>query len=249
MPIVTWYARQDITKPDPSWPWCMRPNQFMLNHVGGGMVTDKFIYIGMPHTGGGALHVWLPKVKGLRVINVEGHKPYSYSVAKCKDAGIGVPLAFTFVRNPWEWNVSIWCWICHVNRRWFGGTFADLLELQRYTRHWSMPDINTAGVTAAWEYLECDEATHVGRIEDYDNEMVYILGKLNVIPALVSEAQVRERIQKVGRKFSTSPPDGTPVRPYQEFYTPAQRDMVAELEVGIIERFGYSFTDEGREFC
>lgn len=246
MAITPWYAKRDITDPDPSWPWYMQPNQFMLNHVGGGMVTDRFIYIGMPHTGGGALHLWLPKVEGLCVINIEGHKPYSYSVAKCKEAGVEVPPAFTFVRNPWEWNVSIWCWIRHVNRRWFGGTFADLLELQRYTRHWSMPDINTAGITAAWEYLECEKAIYIGKLEDYDNQIPYILGRL--MPDLISEPQVRKHIREVGRAFSVPPPDGTPVRPYQEFYTPAQRDMVADLEAGIIERFGYSFEDKGREF-
>lgn len=211
------------------------------------MVTDRFIMIGMPHTGTGALHEWLPRVKGLRVINVEGHKPYSYSVAKCKDAGIGVPLAFAFVRNPWEWNVSIWCWIRHVNRRWFAGTFADLLENQRYSRHWSLPDINTAGITAAWEYLECENATYVGKLEDYDNQVPFILGQL--IPDLITESQVRGHIQRVGRSSGSAPlPDGMPKKPYQEFYSPSQRDMVGEMEIRIIRRFGYSFSDRGREF-
>jgi len=210
------------------------------------MVTDRFIHIGMPHTGSGALHVWLPKIKGLRVIDVEAHKPYSYSAAKCKEAEVGVPLAFTFVRNPWEWNVAIWCWIRHVNRRWFCGSFADLLENQRYTRHWGLPDINTAGITAAWEYLECEKAAYVGKLEDYDNQVPFILGQL--IPDLISESQVREHIRKVGRLSAIPPPDGIPMKPYQEFYTPAQRDMVGEMEAGIIRRFGYSFADKGREF-
>ena len=247
MPIEPWYAKRDITKPDPSWPWCMQPNQFMLDHVGGGMVTDRFILIGMPHTGSGALHEWLPKIKGLHVVNTEGHKPYSYSVAKCKEARIEIPPAFTFVRNPWEWNVAIWCWIRHVNRRWFCGSFADLLELQRYTRHWSLPDINTAGITAAWGYLECERATYVGKLEDYDNQIPFILGRL--IPDLITESQVRGHVRRTGRSSGSAPmPDGTPKKPYQQFYTPAQRDMVAELEAGLIERFGYSFSDKGREF-
>lgn len=210
------------------------------------MVTDRFIHIGMPHTGGGALHTWLPKLAGLRVINREGHKPYSYSVAKCKAAGVPVPPAFTFVRNPWEWNVAIWCWIRKINRRWFCGSFSDLLELQRYTRHWSLPDINTAGITAAWEYLECEKATYVGKLEDYDNQIPFILGQL--IPNLITAAQVRKHIRKAGKVGSTPPPGGMPRKPYQEFYTPAQRNMVAELEAGIIKRFGYSFTDKGRDF-
>jgi hypothetical protein len=120
------------------------------------------------------------------------------------------------------------------------------LENQRYTRHWSLPDINTAGITAAWEYLECERAAYIGKLEDYDNQMPFILGRL--MPDLISESRVRASIQRTGRIPAISPPDGIPVRPYQEFYTPAQRDMVADLEAGIIERFGYSFTDEGREF-
>lgn len=246
--IEPWYAQHNIAEPDPSWPWCMQPNQFMLTHVGGGMVTDRFIHIGMPHTGGSAIHQWLPQLKGLRVINVEGHKPYSYSVDRCKEVGMAVPPAFTLVRNPWEWNVAIWCWIRRINRKWFCGSFDDLLELQRYTRHWSLPDINVAGETAAWEYLECDRAAHICKLENYENDLVEALEKLGVIPALIGEAGARNKIRTIGWTNYSAPPDGIKVKPYQEFYTPAQRTMVEKFEAGIIKRFGYSFNDPGRNY-
>jgi len=236
-----WFLRKDSLW-DGELPWYAKPQA----HLGGGMVTDRFIFIGMTNTGSGAIHCWLPNVKGLQVFTpIVGHQPYSFSVERCKQAGWEVPPAFVFVRNPWEWNVACFCAIRARNRKWFSGTWADFLEFQRYARHWGMPDLNISGVSAVWEYLEADKATYFGKLENYEEDCVSILGEL--IPDLITEEEIRAHVKQVGHLSFWMPPGGE-LRPYQQFYTPAQRDMVAELEKDIIERFEYTFDDIGRDY-
>lgn len=119
------------------------------------------------------------------------------------------------------------------------------MEFQRYARHWGMPDLNISGVSAVWEYLEADRAMYFGKIENYADDWVAILGKL--IPDLITEKEIRAHVAHVGHLSFWMPPDGE-LRPYQEFYTPAQRDLVITLEKDIIERFEYTFDDIGRDY-
>lgn len=234
-----WCLREDSLW-EGDLPWYAQPEASM----GGGMITDRFIYIKMPRTGGTPPHKFLPTVKGLRLLQpIMAHSPHSHSVARCKQAGWPVPPAFVFVRNPWEWNVASFCGIRIVNRKWFCGTWDDFMEYQRYSRHWGCPDLGIAGISSVWEYLEAGEATHFGKIENYADDWVSILGEL--IPDLVTAEEVREHFSRPHSVWL--PPDGK-LRPYQEFYTPAQRDMVARLERDIIKRFEYTFDDVGRDY-
>jgi len=210
------------------------------------MVTDRFIFIGMPCTGGGAIHCWLPKVRGLQVLHpIVGHQPYTFSVNRCKEVGWPVPPAFVLARNPWEWNVACFVSIRGRNRKWFSGSWEDFLEFQRYSRHWGLPDLNISGESAVWEYIEADKATVFGKLENYEEDLVDILGRL--IPDLITAEEIRAAIRQTGQVDFWKPLDGN-VKPYQEYYTPAQRDLVARLEAPIIERFGYTFDDVGRNY-
>ncbi len=209
------------------------------------MVTDRFIYIGMPKTGSGPLDELLPSIEGLQIIRpIVGHRPYSFSVERCERAGWEVPPALVFVRNPWEWNVASFYFIREMNRKWFCGTWEDFLEYQRYSRHWGLPDLGISGISAVWDYLEAGRATYFGKLENYEDDWVRILGEL--IPDLVTAEEVRMHVSQPHGRYL--PPDGEKLRPYQEFYTPAQRDMVAKLEQDIIERFEYTFDDIGRDY-
>lgn len=208
------------------------------------MVTDRFIYIQMPRTGGGPPHSFLRRVKGLNVFEpVIAHRPYSFSVKRCEQRGWPIPPALVFVRNPWEWNVASFCHIRLVNRKWFCGTWDDFMEYQRFTRHWGCPDINISGISSVWEYLEADNSMYFGKLENYEDDWVSILGIL--IPDLITPEEVRVHVSHPHSVWL--PPDGK-LRSYQEFYTRAQRDMVAKLEENIIERFEYTFDDIGRDY-
>lgn len=236
-----WFTREGSLW-DGDLPWYVQPQA----HLGGGMVTDRFIFIGVPNTGGGAVHHWLPKVEGLRVSKpIIGHRPYSFSVERCRQIGWEVPPAIAFVRNPWEWNVACFCSIRARSRKWFAGTWEDFLEFQRFSRHWGLPDLNISGMSAVWEYMEADKATYFGKLENYEDDWVAILGKL--IPDLITEEEIRAHVGRAGHVSFWMPPGGE-LRPYQEFYTPAQRDLVAMLEKDIVERFEYTFDDIGRDY-
>jgi len=148
-----------------------------------------------------------------------------------------------FVRNPWEWNVSCFCSIRGRNRKWFSGTWEDFLEFQRYSRHWGLPDLNISGESAVWEYIEADKATYFGKLENYEEDLIAILGQL--IPDLITAKEISACVCQAGAVDFWMPPDGI-LKPYQDYYTPAQRDMVAKLEEDIIKRFEYTFDDVGR---
>lgn len=236
-----WYSR-DTSLWEGPLPWYAMPQA----HLGGGMVTDRFIYIGMPNTGSGAAHRWLPYIEGLQVFHpIAGHQPYAFSVNRCNQAGWKVPPAFVFARNPWEWNVACFCAIRARNRKWFSGTWEDFLEYQRYARHWGLPDLNISGVSAVWEYIGANNATYFGKVENYADDWVTILGKL--IPDLITEKEIRAHVTRIGHQDFWMPPDGE-LKPYQEFYTSAQRDLVMTLEKDLIERFEYTFDDVGRNY-
>lgn len=236
-----WFLRKDSLW-EGSLPGYANPQV----HLGGGMVTDRFIFIGMPGTGSGAIHRWLPKVKGLQVLHpIIGHRPYSFSVERCKQAGWKVPPAFVFARNPWEWNVAMFSSIRGRNRKWFSGTWEDFLEFQRYSRHWGLPDLNISGMSAVWEYIEADKATYFGKLENYEEDLITILGRL--IPDLITAKEISACIRQSAQVNFWKPLDGK-VKPYQEFYTLAQRDLVAKLEENVIKRFEYTFDDVGRNY-
>lgn len=242
--FVPWYVKPGAPLVWRGLPWQYQRNQFMLTHIGGGMLTDRFIFIGMPHTGGGSLHQWLWKWPGLKRLDNSAHRPFGYYASVCKAKHIKVPPAFVLARNPWEWNVTVWCWIRSIKRKYFCGSFNDFLEWQRYSRHWALPDLNISGISCVWEYLEADKATHFGTLETYKESITQILLKL--IPDLITKKQILAEIERVG-KFNYREPPGK-IKPYQEYYSPAQRKLVAELEAPIIERFGYSFNDKGVDF-
>ena len=94
-------------------------------------------------------------------------------------------------------------------------------------------------------YIEADKATYFGKLENYEEDLIAILGQL--IPDLITAKEISARIRQAGQVDFWKPLDGK-VKPYQEFYTLAQRDLVAKLEEDIIKRFEYTFDDIGRNY-
>jgi len=179
---------------------------------------------------------------GIELISRRAHQPLDkeilYYMIACPNKPI--PLSFCLVRNPFEWNVSVWRWVRAKNRRWFCGSFSDFIELQRHSVAHDLPDMNTAGLTSIWRFLGAGNCDYVGRFENYENEVVRILGI--IAPNIFLERDVRAAVRGVGKvNHIPNDPNGNPRKPWRGYYTSKLRKTVEQMEAPLLERFGYTF--------
>ncbi|MBU0791993.1 MAG: hypothetical protein KKC55_16215 [Gammaproteobacteria bacterium] len=209
------------------------------------MITNRFMHIGLPHTGGGSLHSFFTQWDGIQVIDRKAHQSYDWMAARAVEEGFAVPPAFVFVRNPWSWRVAMWTWVYaeYRNRSWFGetdGTFDDYMRVCESHRVTGQYDNGFSGIAWSWKELQGDKAQWTGKLESFENDCVRIF--LSLLPDLTNREEIRACVQRAGRANRRQDPfTGTWHGPYQEYYTDRWRDLVAEWDAPIIERFGYSF--------
>jgi len=174
----------------------------------------KFIYIHSPKTGGTTIHAlfdpnkkWFNKPKHMKAcecirhIGNEKFKKYT---------------KFSFVRNPWERQVSLFEWI-NMKRKQQNKQI--LLDFKVFLRsHKEMPaQIN-------WLVLNgiC-VMDFVGRVENFEEDIKRIAKLLNT------------KIKKIPKYNATSH------KPYQEYYDDETMELVKPRIQPDIDAFGYQF--------
>lgn len=201
------------------------------------MLFDRMISIGIGRTGHAmlCLHV-LPKIPGLVVLDERGHTPFQYYKDRCKELNVPLPPAFTFIRNPFEWYVSHWCWT-HLIGTFFKGTFPEYMEKTRTHHH----HFGFRSVTMTWAYHGAENATYIGRYENLYADAARIIS--TIIPDLTTEAQVLEIAQNAPwqGKGRFTREGGEHHGDYRQYYDDTCKQIVHDLDGDLIERFGYTF--------
>lgn len=127
---------------------------------------------------------------------------------------------FCFVRNPWDWQVSLYHF---ASQRW-------------YTRSHKQTAERTFDEYIRWR---CDGNFRLQKdfITDYDGAMlVDYVGKMETIEADFAHVCERLNIRNTLRHLNRSDH-----RDYRSYYSDETRDLVARTFRDDIEAFGYSF--------
>lgn len=199
------------------------------------LATDRFLLVSAGRTGTGALDHWLQEVPGLRIISRFAHERRDVMAAKCIAAGLAVPPAWTIIRNPWAYYLDKWAWEQDKGPC-FQGTLEEMLQRTR-----EQPTVEGPfySLTQIWNILGCDDCEHIGRFENYDEDVVRILRAL--VPDLLTEEEIRYRITQNRGNGASYLPDGSVqwLSGYREWYSDRAYAWVRELDGELIERFGY----------
>jgi len=199
------------------------------------MMTERLIHIHVPRTGGTTLRHLIQSVPNINVVADPAHWPYRKMVQSFP-VGVEIPPAIAFIRNPWDWYASLWRWNRNIAYLGFTGSFEDFMEI---VYRECFGDWNFGTLTNACKYLEFDQAQHVGRFEFLRDDIVRIFQI--IIPDLVDEQWVRRQIARLGAVKKSEFPNGIELKSYKEYYTGWMRNMVAEWDRELIEKFGYEF--------
>ena len=157
---------------------------------------------------------------------------HRYGHMKAKDVRVALPelfddfFKFAFVRNPWDWQVSVYH---YIRQR------ADHPDHRRYLRFRDFDDyldwrVNDQGPELQSEWVLDDAGElivdFVGHFESLAEDFAAACGRVG-IPAQLPHINSSEH------------------RDYREHYTPATRALATEAYAADIEYFGYDF-DEPR---
>lgn len=198
------------------------------------MLTDRIMSIAVGRSGSGMIADVLRDVPGLEIIDDGPHQPYAVMEAKCIARGIPVPPAMAFVRNPWEWQVSHWCWVSQHGPR-FEGTFLEYIAKVQA----DPTNFNFRSQTHSWALHGADNAKYIGCYENLYGDVIRFL--LDAMPDLTTEAQIRASIAASDWPGQGMFTDGRTHGDYRQYYDDETRQIVAELESMLIRRFGYEF--------
>ena len=205
------------------------------------LATDRFLLISIGRSGTGALHKWLQEIDGLRIISNLPHESHRVMAQKCKDAGIEVPPAWTVIRNPWDYYVDKWCWETTRGPCW-KGSFKGFLDM---TRQQPTVEGYFYSLTQKWDDLEADKAEYVARYEKYSRDVTSIL--MTLVGDILTEDLIAQKIAETHSYGESFLPNGQvqwQTGRYRDFYDEETCSWVAEMDRGIIERFGYSLLEE-----
>ena len=198
------------------------------------MLTDRVMSIAVGRTGFAMIADVLRAIPGLEIIDDGPHQSYGVMEAKCITRGIPVPPAMAFVRNPWEWQISHWCWV-NQHGPCFRGTFPEYIAKVQA----DPTNFNFRSLAHSWALHGADNAQYIGRYENLYDDVVRFL--LEVIPDLTTEVQIRASIAASKWPGQGVFTDGRTHGDYRQYYDDETRRIVAELESTLIGRFGYEF--------
>jgi hypothetical protein len=206
------------------------------------IITSKSVWIHVPKTGGTWIRTALEGVQlhfSTRIIYPGHHKA---STAPPR------PFYFAFVRNPWAWYVSHY----YFNRwHWENRTGSFSLpesqwcddQLRRVQMVQGSFHDYLKRVDPGSTYCQRSLGARIVNLCDVPNVHFYRQEDLPGALFQAFEDAGHGEIHPVRRERIRQHPHQmvTPHPPYQECYTPAERDFVAELERDIIESHGYKF--------
>lgn len=202
----------------------------------------KFIFIHIAKTGGSSISSALmpyckPRIQEtahryLSLLNIHVLQPMPYeghiSARKLADK-MGRDMfkeyfSFSFVRNPWDWQVSMYHFMLSRPKHPTHQTIKELGNFKNYIK-WR----SEMGMVSQKTILSDADGSllvdHIGRFENLHDDYEAICHKIGVP---VRKLPHKKYIKK---------------KPYQYYYTPKLRDMVASFSKEDIDTFGYSFED------
>jgi hypothetical protein len=223
------------------------------------MITDQFIHIHVPKTGGQFIRGLIHEQKSRWKLFLEAsHNTLERSIELLNDNGYKKVPSFAFVRNPWEWYVSMFFFRQKLIEN---GTEKQYIMLERTGN-----DVNgfrkymdllkrmvcdgenhvvdqkggiiwgrtyTHLTLSDWhDTLVCSGVDHIGRMETFASDLGVILNK--VAPLVFNKGVVIQRA-------NGSKPNASKHEHYRKYYTDELIEVVSLMDKKYIEEFGYSF--------
>jgi len=150
-----------------------------------------------------------------------------------------------FIRNPFDWYVSMWCWVNAAPNMPPFPKFRDYLEAIRVRRFGTTgTGRNYSRLTEHWADMGGGKAKWTVRFESLREDFAAIM--LKAVPDLVNEKMLRGLMDKEPIYHpSRHPKTGKNPGAYQQYYDAETRALVEEWDGALLGRFGYSF--EGKE--
>jgi hypothetical protein len=205
----------------------------------------KFIFFAYPRTASRSARLYLDSLSDIKGVNKSmldqvNHGFYSHITAsetktlfEQQGWDFDSYLKFTFIRNPYDRMVSLYC----LNQQ--GNTVGsqrqnsqgcqpkETCSFDEYIRKSTRDPKSMAMTIQRFAFDESGNqlVDHILRFEDFDHEIRQFL-TTHSIPIS------HEKVPYVGQSVRSD---------YRQYYTPASRAHVAEVYAYEIERFGYTF--------
>lgn len=200
----------------------------------------KFIFIHIYKTGGSSIsnalmpycrpkilafaHEYLSQIKinFLKPFPYEGHITAHKLVNKIGEKRFSEYFSFSFVRNPWDWQVSLYHFMLSREKHPSHNMIKKMGSFENYLK-WRME-----GGMRSQKSLISDEkgailVDYVGRFENLHSDYHTACEKIGIKPKKLPHKKYLKK------------------KPYQEYYTPKLRDMVASINKEDIDFFEYEF--------
>jgi hypothetical protein len=213
------------------------------------IVSDDFVYLHMPKTGGGTIRsvltTVLPDGYATRGPHPHVHPGWRYIPPEASDLPV-----LCYIRNPWDWHVS---WYMFASRR-----------EPKQTKLWTSafgdePDFPTflrRACTGALDHDRAEIAEQLGRGEDfYSVRLRELVGDLDDDRVTYGRFErLFDDLEAFLRRVGAPVPDDFAAQaggvpgvhlgcrgPYRDYYDDETRSLVARSCSSVIERFGYTF--------
>lgn len=152
------------------------------------MITSHFNFIHVPRTGGSTIQAII-KQSSLRVDDAVNHRPL---IEMLNMNTVALP-TFTVVRNPFDWYISWYEWLCQTSR--FEGSFHGYMQKVATDHMLKIVPYSLFGTfSACWNYFVGprpmdDELLHIVRFEQLSTHLPSLLNMLSDGKITVKEVE------------------------------------------------------------
>ena len=165
----------------------------------------------------------------------DAHRTASEIAAEIGEEEFRMYFSFAFVRNPWDWQVSLY--------RFAQETVVDMRPLLAHARGLAPERRIYTKLGTFDEYIRwrCEYDLHLQKewvFAPNGKKLVTFVGRYERLAADFAEVCQHIGIKAELPKLNESP---TKPRPYQEYYTPETIELVRRAFADDIEEFGYDF--------
>lgn len=203
------------------------------------MITDRFVFIHIPKTGGTTIRNLI--ASKCKVFSNDIHLTLRQSMEK---TGKWLP-SFCFVRNPWDWYVSRFFYRRKILREGGRDGFINL-ELtgdgkEGFHKHMTLLNnlyekgkhvidspcraMRLLSIQDFYNHFTFPDVTYIGHFENFASDLAQILKTLAPDAKFLFQTRLNESEHL----------------PYQEYYSDEIIDMVDCWDAAYIEQFGYRF--------
>jgi hypothetical protein len=132
--------------------------------------------------------------------------------------------SFAFVRNPWDWQVSLYEFMLQKEDHWQHDLVKALGSFDEYIR-WRCDGNAKTQRQFIYDGENC-LVSFLGKFENLKEEFLYVCNTLSINPRAAETLQHKNTTRR---------------RPYRQYYTDETRALVEETFAEDIETFGYEF--------